>query len=214
MAAGRGVFITLEGIDGAGKSTHLDFIEGILSAAGHKVVCTREPGGTRLGERLRQIVLGDAALSICAEAETLLIFAARAQHVLETIGPALSAGQSVLCDRFTDATYAYQGGGRGLARERIALLEQWVQRGVSPDLTLLFDLPVDVALARARGRGEADRFEREALTFLEAVRNSYLETADRDPARVRIIHADQGVAEVRQQVQQAIGEFIGYLPLE
>ena len=167
-----GRFITVEGSEGVGKSSNLDFIESLLREAGKDVVRTREPGGTELGETLRGILLDARQKAICDDAELLLMFAARAQHLAEVIRPALAAGKWVLCDRFTDATYAYQGGGRGIPFDRIAVLEQWVQGDLRPDLTLLLDMPVEAGLARAGARSEPDRFEQEQTTFFERVRRA------------------------------------------
>jgi len=160
---------------------------------------TREPGGTPLGERLREVLLhGQGDMS--PDAEALLMFAARAEHLARVIRPALAAGRSVLCDRFTDATYAYQGGGRGIPAERLAVLEQWVQGGLRPDLTLLLDLPVETGLARVRGRGLFDRFEREQIDFLERVRATYLRRAAAEPGRVRVIDASRPEEEVTRAI--------------
>jgi len=211
MSKARGQFITLEGIDGAGKSTHMGFIEELLTDAGYEVIRTREPGGTRLGEKLREVVLREDGSVICADAETLMIFAARAQHLTEIIEPALAAGKWVLCDRFTDATYAYQGGGRGVASERIAVLEQWVQQGRRPDLTMLFDLPVDVALGRSGKRGASDRFEGETTPFAEAVRKSYLKIADNEVNRVHVVLAASSPIHVQQQLRVIVNKFIEYI---
>lgn len=185
----RGKLITLEGGEGAGKSTLLEGLQKHLLAQGVDLVQTREPGGTPLGEAVRAIVLDPAHRDMSAESELLLMFASRAQLVRECIEPALAAGQWVLCDRFTDASYAYQGGGRGVPTERIALLEQWATHGLTPDLTLLLDLPVATGRARAAGRGEADRIEVEGDNFFERVRATYRERAAAEPARFRIIDA-------------------------
>lgn len=185
----RGKLITLEGGEGAGKSTLLAGLQQHLRAQGVDLVQTREPGGTPLGEAVRAIVLDPAHRDMCAESELLLMFASRAQLVRECIEPALAAGQWVLCDRFTDASYAYQGGGRGVPDERIATLEQWATHGLTPDLTLLLDLPVATGRARAAGRGEADRIEVEGDTFFERVRAAYRARAAAEPARFRIIDA-------------------------
>jgi len=197
----NGLFVTLEGPEGAGKSTNRDWLASRLHELGVEVVLTREPGGTHLGERIRALLLeaGEAALS--AEAELLLIFAARAQHLEEVILPALARGALVLCDRFTDATYAYQGGGRGLPISAIAALEQQVQGDLRPDLCLLFDLPVELGLARAAQRGQADRFEQEGTKFFERVRQTYLERARAYPSRYQIINAAQPLDKVQQQLQ-------------
>jgi len=166
----KGLFITLEGGEGAGKSTQLAYIRQRLEAAGVTLHVTREPGGTPLGEQIRELLLDHRQTDMATDTELLLMFAARAQHLAERIRPALAAGEWVLCDRFTDATYAYQGGGRGIDSQRIAVLENWVQGTLRPDLTLLLDLPVNVGMARANGRGELDRFEREQQAFFDRVR--------------------------------------------
>jgi dTMP kinase len=195
-----GQFITVEGGEGAGKTTQLAFMREVLERAGCRVTLTREPGGTALGEEIRALLLGHRHDGMALATETLLMFAARAEHLERVIRPALAAGHWVLCDRFTDATYAYQGGGRGLPLERIAILENWVQGELRPDLTLLFDLPVAVGLARAGRRGAADRFEREEMAFFERVRAVYLERASRSPNRYRIVNADRPVEAVRAEV--------------
>jgi dTMP kinase len=195
----RGRFITLEGGEGAGKSTQLAAVRDWLVARGHEVLVTREPGGTPLGERLRELLLHEAG-DMSAETETLLVFAARAEHLARVIRPALAAGTTVVCDRFTDATYAYQGGGRGLGIERIAALERWVQQDLRPDLTILLDLPVAQGLARAGNRGAPDRFEREQVAFFERVRAAYLAAAAREPARVRVVDATLDAAEVTRRI--------------
>jgi len=216
-----GAFITVEGADGAGKTTHLDFIERHLRNHGHAVTRSREPGGTALGERLRGLLLGgpdaDADAAISDRAELLLVFAARAQHLDEVIAPALAAGRWVLCDRFTDATYAYQGGGRGLDARAIAVLEDWTHRGLQPDLTLLLDVPVEVGQARTRRREQAaeqsdgadgaDRFERESTEFKQAVRAAYLARAAQFPARIKRIDAAVGIAQVRAELQTVLDAF-------
>lgn len=196
---GRALFITLEGGEGAGKSTQLEAMKDWLISRGREVLVTREPGGTPLGERVREILLQPAG-EMTVETETLLIFAARAEHLARVIRPALAAGKTVLCDRFTDATYAYQGGGRGLPRARIAELEGWVQDGLRPDLTILLDLPVEMGLKRAARRGQPDRFEREQRAFFERVRAAYLTAAAREPRRVRVIDASANTREVTQAI--------------
>ncbi|HEB67065.1 MAG TPA: dTMP kinase [Gammaproteobacteria bacterium] len=203
-----GRFITVEGSEGVGKSSNLDFIESLLREAGKDVVRTREPGGTELGETLRGILLDARQKAICDDAELLLMFAARAQHLAEVIRPALAAGKWVLCDRFTDATYAYQGGGRGIPFDRIAVLEQWVQGDLRPDLTLLLDMPVEAGLARAGARSEPDRFEQEQTTFFERVRRAYLERARQAPDRFRIIDASPPLPEVQAQIRKALEPFL------
>lgn len=187
----RGCFISLEGGEGAGKSTLLAGLRDHLLQRGVSLVQLREPGGTSLGEAIRAIVLDPAHPQISAESELLLMFAARAQLVRERISPALDAGQWVLCDRYVDASYAYQGGGRGQPIERIAELEHWACAGLKPDLTLLLDLPVSTGRARAAGRGAADRIETEADAFFERVRDAYRQRADAEPARFRLIDASQ-----------------------
>jgi dTMP kinase len=203
-----GVFITLEGGEGAGKSTALAFVRDWLTQAGHSVTVTREPGGTALGERVRELLLHAKEIDICADSEVLLMFAARAEHLAHVVCPALDAGKTVLCDRFTDATYAYQGGGHGVPAERIATLESWVQGTLRPDLTLLFDVPVATGLTRAAGRsGTPDRFESRDRAFLERVRQTYLERAAREPQRMRVIDASRSVADVETSVAAALQEF-------
>ncbi len=199
-----GLFITLEGPEGAGKSTNRDYLALQLRAAGLDVVLTREPGGTPLAERIREVLLAPSDEPMNADAELLLMFAARAQHIAQVIRPALQRGAVVLCDRFTDATYAYQGGGRGLAVERIATLERFVQGELQPDLTLVFDLPIEVGLARASARGRLDRFEQEGRAFFDAVRSAYLARAATDTQRYRIVDASQSLAEVQQALDALV----------
>ncbi len=203
-----GRFITLEGGEGAGKSTNADYLAQRLEAAGIRLLRTREPGGTALGERIRELLLDTASDGMHADTELLLMFAARAQHIHERILPALRAGAWVLCDRFTDATYAYQGGGRGIDVARIAQLEDWVQQGFQPDMTILFDLPVETGLARAGARGELDRFEREQGAFFEAVRQAYLQRAEREPARFRVVDAGQPLDAVQRQLDTLVDELL------
>lgn len=201
----RGRFITLEGIDGAGKSTHLSWLLQYLRARGLNVVSTREPGGTALGESLRQIVLHEA---MHLETEALLMFAARREHIARVIDPALAAGQWVVSDRFTDATFAYQGGGRGLDREKIAVLENWVHPGLQPDLTLLFDLPPKLAMGRLAASGNApDRFEQEREQFFTSVREAYLDRARRDPDRIRVLDASGTPEQIIVLVEQTVKAF-------
>ncbi len=208
MSTPRGWFITLEGGEGAGKSSNLAFIRQWLERAGHSVLMTREPGGTPLGERIRQILLYARDLEISTDVEALLMFAARAQHLSQVILPALAQGTTVVCDRFTDATYAYQGGGRGMPAERIAVLERWVQGDLRPDLTILLDVPVAVGLARARGRSEPDRFEREQQEFFERVRACYRARARAEPGRMRIVDASLSPPEVERQIEAVLAEVI------
>jgi dTMP kinase len=205
----RGKFISLEGGEGAGKSTLLAGLQKHLVGQGIDLVQTREPGGTPLGESVRAIVLDPARRDMSAESELLLMFASRAQLVRECIEPALAAGKWVLCDRFTDASYAYQGGGRGMPVERIAELERWATNGLTPDLTLLLDLPVATGRARAAGRGEADRIEVEADAFFERVRATYRARAVAEPARFRLIDASLTPAQVLQAAIHATSHLFG-----
>ena len=199
----RGKFITLEGIDGAGKSTHLQWLAGFVGSRGFPVRVTREPGGTILGERLRELLL-DRDQRLDPETETLLVFAARREHVQTVIGPALAAGTWVLCDRFTDASYAYQAGGSGVAWERIETLEQWVHPDLQPDLTVLFDVAPEVARQRAQIGRVADRFEREELAYFQRVREAYLRRARSCPDRMRVIDAGGGLSAVREALEAVV----------
>jgi len=205
----RGRFITLEGGEGAGKSTLLAGLREHLESRGIDLLLAREPGGTALGEAVRAIVLDPAQRALCAESELLLMFAARAQLVRETLAPALVAGRWVLCDRYVDASYAYQGGGRGQPVERIAALEQWACDGLRPDLTLLLDLPVAAGRARAAGRGEADRIEVEADGFFERVRATYRARAAAEPQRFRVIDASQSPEAVLRDAIAATTHLFG-----
>ena len=197
----QGKFITLEGVDGAGKSTHLDWLVGRLRDRGLEVVVTREPGGTPLGERLRELVLS-APMHI--DTETLLMFAARREHLDKVILPALSEGKWVVSDRFTDATYAYQGGGRQMPLTRIKTLEDWVQSGFQPDLTLVFHLALDVAETRRGSRAGQDRFEQQNRTFFERVSNLYLTRASEYPERMRIVDASQSIQNIQVKLEEII----------
>lgn len=203
-----GRFITLEGPEGAGKSSNLEFVRGFLEEAGREVVVTREPGGTGLGEAVRGLLLGHHDHPIGTDAELLLMFAARAQHLEEVIRPALAAGRWVLCDRFTDATYAYQGGGRGVDPARIAVLEEWLQGPLRPDLTLLLDLPVEAGLRRAGDRSDPDRFESERADFFERVRAGYLRRAEAEPQRFRRVDAGEPLDAVQAALRQVLVEFL------
>ena len=196
----KGRFITVEGIEGVGKTTNIDFIHAQLQAAGRDVVVTREPGGTPLGEAIRGLLLDPAYTGMDSTCELQLMFAARAEHLANVVWPALEKGQWVLCDRFTDATYAYQGGGRGIDTGVIARLEALVQGDFRPDLTLLLDVPVEIGLARAGKRGALDRFEQEKVSFFERVRKSYLEMADSSPDRYRVVDASLPLDEVQRQI--------------
>jgi dTMP kinase len=201
MANGRGKFVTLEGIDGAGKSTHVRTVAALLEACGKKVQLTREPGGTPLAESLREILLHQA---MHLETEALLMFAARREHLDRLILPALAAGTWVVSDRFTDASFAYQGGGRGLSAARLEDLEQWVQGDFQPDLTLLFDLPVATARSRLGRGAELDRFEREGGPFFERVRQAYLLRAAASPARIKVIDASQAIEAINKQLENIV----------
>jgi len=191
------MFITLEGGEGVGKTTNQAFIKDFLQNHHIPVVVTREPGGTKLAEKIRLLLLDIDSEPVSEQTELLLIFAARAQHIKQIIEPALASGQWVLCDRFTDATYAYQGGGRHMNNDEIAALENWVQGQIRPDLTLLFDAPVEAGMARAGKRGAFDRFEMEKIQFFEQVRQAYLKQAELHPDRIRLIRADRPLAEVQ-----------------
>jgi dTMP kinase len=196
----QGKFITVEGSEGVGKSSNLAFIETYLTNVGINVLRTREPGGTPLGEAVRELLLDARQSAMCDDTELLLMFAARAQHLAEVIRPAIAAGQWVLCDRFTDATYAYQGGGRGVPMERISVLEDWVQGELRPDHTLLLDMPVAAGLERAGARSEPDRFEQEQQAFFERVRETYLARAKAEPNRFHIIDASPSLDKVQAQI--------------
>jgi dTMP kinase len=204
----RGKLITLEGGEGAGKSTVLAAVREQLARAGQDVLVTREPGGTPAGEAIRAVLLDPDRRGLCAESELLLMFASRAQLVRDVVEPALAAGRWVLSDRFTDASYAYQGGGRGQPTARIAELERWAACGLEPDLTLLLDLPVGEGLARARGRGPIDRIEMESVEFFERVRAAYRARAAGAPARFRVIDASDALDAVLAQVDRVIAEFV------
>jgi len=196
----KGYFISLEGGEGAGKSTQNKRIVEWLLERGHTVVETREPGGTVISEQIRQLLLDTRTAGLDPVAELLLMFAARSQLVQEVIRPALAAGKVVVCDRFTDASYAYQGGGRQLGAETVASVEKLVLGNLQPDLTLLFDVPVETGMQRVAGRGHADRFETESLRFFERVRTAYLERATADPHRFQVIDASQGEGQVWEPV--------------
>ncbi len=206
MSSGR--FITLEGTEGVGKSTNLRFIESVLQQHQISYQLTREPGGTPLAEQVRELLLANRDEQVADDAELLLVFAARAQHLEQVIRPTLATGDWILCDRFTDATFAYQGGGRGLSKEMIGQLELMVQRGLQPDLTILLDLPVEIGLARASERGELDRFENERLSFFVKVREAYLERAAADPQRFAVIDASGTLEQVQQQIAEVLHHYL------
>jgi thymidylate kinase (EC 2.7.4.9) len=198
----RGKFITLEGIDGAGKSTHHAWLIDFLKRQGREVVATREPGGTPLGEKLRALLLSEP---MHIETEALLMFAARREHLDKLIQPALAAGKWVVSDRFADASYAYQGGGRGLAPEKIMALESWVQAGFQPDLTIVFDLPTEIACERLAKTGNApDRFEKETQEFFERVRNTYLQRAGAEPGRIKVIDSRESISNIQKLLENII----------
>jgi dTMP kinase len=204
----QGKFITVEGSEGVGKSSNLAYIEDYLSNAGINVVRTREPGGTPLGESIRELLLDARQTAMCDDTELLLMFAARAQHLAEVIRPALAAGQWVLCDRFTDATYAYQGGGRSVPMERIRVLEEWVQGELRPDHTLLLDMPVGAGLERAGNRSQPDRFEQEQHAFFERVRETYLARAQAEPGRIHVIDASPALDKVQAQIAMVLQQIV------
>jgi len=196
----NGKFITIEGGEGAGKSTNIKFIVKFLEAKGLNVIQTREPGGTPLAERIRDILLDKSETTIHSDTELLLMFAARAQHIHEVILPAIKNGSWIVCDRFTDATYAYQGGGRGIDLHRIENLETWVQGDLRPDLTLVFDLPIEVGLDRAGKRSAPDRFELENIEFFKRVRDTYLKRAKQNPDNYAVINAEPEIEIVQQEL--------------
>jgi len=202
----RGFFISLEGGEGAGKSTQHQRIVEWLTEQGSSVIETREPGGTVVSEQIRKVLLDTRNAGLTATAELLMLFAARSQLVQEVILPALEEGKVIVCDRFADASYAYQGGGRQLGADKVAVLEELVLEGLQPDLTLLFDVPVELGMKRVAGRGEADRFEVESIRFFERVRKTYLERARANPQRFRVIDASQDEAHVWRQVKTILAE--------
>ena len=203
----RGAFISLEGVEGVGKSTNVAFTAEAVRRAGYEVVTTREPGGTQLGERVREWILNADHGNLSPEIEALLMFAARARHLDETIRPALAAGRWVVCDRFTDATVAYQGGGRGASRTLLESLKTEIQKGLEPDLTLLLDAPLDVGASRIGDR-KPDHFEREQRPFFERVRATYLSLAAQDPERIKIIDAALPLPQVQRQIEIEVGALV------
>lgn len=200
MSDYSGKFITLEGIEGVGKTTNREFIRSLLEQSGKPCIETREPGGTPLGEALREMLLQHKHEGMSADAELLLMFAARAEHLHKVILPALAAGNNVLCDRFTEATYAYQGGGRGLNDNKIAELENWVQGELRPDLTIILDAPVEIGRDRAGRRSAPDRIEKEQNDFFERVRHTYLELARHYPQRIEVVDASVAIEKVQDQI--------------
>ncbi len=204
----RGKFITVEGSEGVGKTTNINHVRALLEKHGIEVVQTREPGGTPLGEEVRELLLDHRHTGMSQDAELMLMFAARAEHLAQIILPALEAGKWVLCDRFTDASHAYQGGGRGISTERITALEQWVQKGLQPDLTLLLDIEPEIGLERAGKRGELDRFEKEEIAFFHRVRQSYLDRAMEFPQRFRVVNTSKSLEDVQQEIDSHLLPFI------
>lgn len=200
----RGLFITLEGGEGAGKSTNATWIADYLQERGKSVLVTREPGGTEVAEAIRTVLLSPKLPAMHPDTELLLMFAARNEHLRQKILPALEQGTWVICDRFTDATYAYQGYGRNIPLARIGELETWVQGGVRPDYVLLFDLDIDTGMSRARARGSADRFEQEQAAFFERIRTGYQQRAGQIPERYPVIDAAKPLGQVREQLQQVL----------
>jgi dTMP kinase len=203
-----GLFITLEGIEGLGKSTNLDFIADLCQQAGHDVVVTREPGGTPAAEAIREFILQRSHEDLSDLAELMLMFAARAEHLTGLIRPALARGATVICDRFSDASFAYQGGGRGLPMASIATLRDLVQNDLRPDLTILLDAPLEVSAARMAARDYQDRFEQEKLEFFGRVKQAYLDIARQEPARVKIVDADQPLEQVQKTIKQLLQQHI------
>ncbi len=200
-------FITLEGIEGVGKTSNLRYIKELLERAGHDCVVTREPGGTNLGEALRGLLLSHSDDNMSADAELLMMFAARAEHLSKVILPAIENSQTVLCDRFTEATYAYQGGGRMLDVDKISKLEDWVQGDLRPDLTVILDAPVEIGRARAGRRSEPDRIEKEHDDFFQRVREAYIELANHYPHRICLVDASVGLKNVQQQIHEKLIEY-------
>ncbi len=208
MSQNSGLFITFEGIEGVGKTTQVQLAADWLQQQGHDVLLTREPGGTITGQAIRNLLLDKARTDILPDTELLLMFADRSQHLQEMILPALEQGKTVICDRFTDATFAYQGYGRGLPLKRISELEAYVQQGLQPDLTILLDAPVTLGLERAGKRGPADRFEQEDKYFFESIREGYLQRASDHDMRFRVINANQTIEQVFGSIQSVLKDFL------
>ena len=204
----KNLFITLEGIEGAGKSTVIDFIENFITSSGYDVVKTREPGGTAICEQIREILLNKNNDKLTDDTELLLIFAARAQHLSEIILPNLTSNKIVLCDRFIDASYAYQGAGRGIEQSKINLLENWVMPDIKPDLTFLLDLDPKIAFERTNKRSDADRFESEDIHFFEKIRQYYLERAENEPERFRVINSELSLEDVQEQIKNILKDMV------
>ncbi len=209
MNPDKALFITVEGIEGAGKSSNIAYLQELLEKRGYDLLMTREPGGTELGEQLRELLLGHKHDGMSYKTELLMMFAARAEHLHAKILPALAEGKTVICDRFTDATYAYQGGGRLIDMESIRVLENFVQEDVRPDLTLLLDVPVETGMARANQRSAPDRFEKERHEFFERVRNAYLEIAQYNKQRVKVIDASKPLEQVQRQLSEVMTDILG-----
>ena len=207
MSHYTGKFITLEGIEGVGKTTNREYIRGLLEQTGKPCVETREPGGTPLGEALREMLLEHKHEGMSSDAELLMMFASRAEHLHKVILPALEAGKNVLCDRFTEATYAYQGGGRGINDRKIAELENWVQGELRPDLTIILDAPVETGRDRAGRRSEPDRIEKEQNDFFERVRQAYLQLANHYPQRIAVVDASVALEQVQDQVYHVMKQY-------
>jgi len=204
----RGKFITIEGGEGVGKSTNIAYIKSLVDEYGIECIVTREPGGTPLAEEIREVLLKTRDEKVVTETELLMMFAARAQHLYQLILPAINEGKWVISDRFTDATYAYQSGGRGVPAESVALLEKFVQKQFRPDVTLLLDAPVEVGMARARERGKLDRFEEERSAFFNKVRKNYLSRATKEPDRFKVIDATNSLDLVQQQIKRVLDPFL------
>jgi dTMP kinase len=205
----NGKFISIEGIEGAGKSTQINFIRDFLEAKGKRVVVSREPGGTELGEQIRELLLAPRQAGMSEDTELLLMFAARAEHIHQKIKPALMRGDWVLCDRFVDATFAYQGGGRGIERDRIQTISDWTLKGIQTDLTLLFDLPVAVGQSRVvKRQQQKDRFEQEKAVFFEKIRHCYLQRAETEPERIKIIDASREIEAIQSQISSILNALL------
>lgn len=204
----KGLFITIEGVEGAGKTTSIPVIQEVLSAYNDNIVLTREPGGTEVSEAIRETLLSQSLPAMHSDTELLLMFAARAEHLRSKIEPALSAGKIVLCDRFTDSTYAYQGGGRGIDDARIKVLEEWTQGTLRPDLTLYFDVDSATGLARTRIREHSDRFEDEDISFFNRIRDKFHALMQENPQRYRLIDASQSIEEVHQQIIDVLTTYL------
>jgi dTMP kinase len=213
----NGLFITLEGVEGAGKSTAIQFLKAYFDQLHLPYIITREPGGTEIAEAIRKTVLGHYSEKMAADTELLLMFASRAQHIATKIRPALDSGKIVISDRFTDATYAYQGGGRRMGLDRIAVLESWVQQDLQPDLTFLLDIPVEIGMQRILSRGEIDRIEAEKKSFFNRVRDNYLKRAQQFPDRFKVVQAAKSIEQVQHSLQEIITAFLlahGYIDKE